>query len=252
MKKKEIIELAKKTHNDCEKYDFSLLDDDKEYRTHEKIPIKCKIHDYIFTPECRLFVKGSNCNLCANELRKKNNRKEIYKINFINKAKIIHRDRYDYRYVDYINAKTNVKIRCNKCGRIFEQTPNDHLSGKGCSFCKMSKLELEIFDLLKDNDIKFIYQCNNSYFKWLNKLSLDFYLLEYNIGIECQGRQHFEAVSQFGGEEFFKLQQERDIIKNKLCEENGVKLLYYSKLDKEYLYSYIKDKDNLLSEIIKK
>lgn len=252
MKKDEIIELSKKTHNDFEKYDFSLLENDIDYKTHDNIPIICKIHNVTFYPPLKNFIRGSNCNLCANELRKKNNRKGIYKTNFINKANIIHRGRYIYDLVDYINAKTNVKIRCNKCGRIFEQTPNDHLSGKGCPFCKMSKLELEIFDLLTDTNIEFIYQCNNSYFKWLHKLSLDFYLPHYNIGIECQGRQHFEAVSQFGGEEFFKLQQERDIIKNKLCKENGVKLLYYSKLNKEYLYSYITDKDNLLSEIIKR
>ena len=33
---------------------------------------------------------------------------------------------YGYNYVDYINAKTKVKIECDKHG-VFEQLPSEHL-----------------------------------------------------------------------------------------------------------------------------
>ena len=51
---------------------------------------------------------------------------------FIEKAKLVHGDKYDYSLVEYKNSKTKVKIKCNTCNNIFNQTPNDHLSKKGC------------------------------------------------------------------------------------------------------------------------
>jgi len=53
---------------------------------------------------------------------------------FIEKAIKIHNDRYDYSLVEYKSAKTKIKIICKKHG-VFEQTPSNHLSGKGCRFC---------------------------------------------------------------------------------------------------------------------
>jgi len=58
-------------------------------------------------------------------------------------------------------------------------------------------------------------------------MSLDFYLPEYKIAIECQGRQHFEPVLDFGGNKAFEESLERDRRKLLLCKEHGVKLLYY-------------------------
>lgn len=64
--------------------------------------------------------------------------------------------------------------------------------------------------------------------KWLGKQSLDFYLPEYNIGIECQGEQHFK---EYTGKLEIKTNLEKriklDITKNVLCEENGVNLYYF-------------------------
>lgn len=54
---------------------------------------------------------------------------------FIEKAIKKHGDKYDYSLVEYVNNKTPIKIKCNKCGGIFEQLPKNHLSGNGCSIC---------------------------------------------------------------------------------------------------------------------
>ena len=54
---------------------------------------------------------------------------------FIKEAKQIHGDKYDYSLVDYKKALEKVKIKCNKCGLIFEKTPSKHLSGQGCKNC---------------------------------------------------------------------------------------------------------------------
>ena len=53
---------------------------------------------------------------------------------FIKKASEIHKDKYDYSKVDYINSKQKVCIICPEHGE-FWQIPNSHLLGKGCPKC---------------------------------------------------------------------------------------------------------------------
>ena len=47
---------------------------------------------------------------------------------FIEKAKKVHGDKYDYSKVNYINAKTKICIICPVHGE-FLQEPNNHLIG---------------------------------------------------------------------------------------------------------------------------
>ena len=64
---------------------------------------------------------------------------------FILKSKNIHGNKYDYSLVNYVNNKTKVKIICPIHGE-FEQIPNGHLSGYGCSKCTNKfKLNTTIF-----------------------------------------------------------------------------------------------------------
>jgi len=56
---------------------------------------------------------------------------------FIEKAKVLHGNKYDYSKVDYKNAKTKVIIICAKHGE-FEQQPGSHISNtqpRGCAEC---------------------------------------------------------------------------------------------------------------------
>lgn len=50
---------------------------------------------------------------------------------FIQRANLIHDNKYDYSQVEYVNNSTKVKIICPFHG-VFEQTPAKHLSGRGC------------------------------------------------------------------------------------------------------------------------
>ena len=79
---------------------------------------------------------------------------------------------------------------------------------------------------------------------------MDFYIAEYNVAIECQGIQHFKSVEFFGGYDGLVKTIQRDALKKQLCEENGVKLLYYSDLGIEYPYKVFENKEELLKEII--
>lgn len=53
---------------------------------------------------------------------------------FIEKARAVHGDIYDYGRVVYVRAHDKVIIACRQHGD-FEQIPNNHLTGRGCAKC---------------------------------------------------------------------------------------------------------------------
>ena len=89
-------------------------------------------------------------------------------------------------------------------------------------------MEENVKSFLDNNKIRYIYQYHT---EWLkndsgNQLSLDFYLPEYNVSIECQGEQHFKPVDYFGGEIRFLHQKSNDEMKKKICENYNINILY--------------------------
>ena len=60
------------------------------------------------------------------------------KEHFIERARKIHGDEYDYSKVEYINSKTKVCIICKEHGE-FWQTPSHHYLGEGCPKCRYIK-----------------------------------------------------------------------------------------------------------------
>jgi very-short-patch-repair endonuclease len=57
---------------------------------------------------------------------------------FIERAKLIHDNKYDYSCSDYINNRSKTKIICLEHG-IFEQKAENHLNGYGCPKCNGGK-----------------------------------------------------------------------------------------------------------------
>ena len=231
----EFINKAKSIHGD--KYDYSKVN---YINNNTKICIICPIHGE-FWKQPNHHLNGYGCNECS---KINNTKNEKNKYNFIKKAKEIHGDKYDYSKVEYINANTKVCIICSIHGE-FWQTPQNHLNGNGCPYCNESHLERNVNNLLKENNIKFERQKK---FDWLGLQSLDFYLPQYNIAIECQGIQHFEEVEHFGGKKGFEITIERDKRKYLLCNNNGIKILYYSNIKE---YCEINTMEKLLNEILK-
>lgn len=116
-----------------------------------------------------------------------------------------------------------------------------HLQGHGCPFCKFSKGEAKISSYLRNNNISYKY--NSVCLPFLNKLRPDFYLPDYNLVIEYDGRQHFEAIDYFGGKERLIQQQKEDALKTKLCEENDVTIIRIP-------YTNYKNIENILTDIL--
>ena len=238
----EFIKKAREVHGD--KYDYSKV----EYiNKRTKVCIICPIHgefyqlagDHMLGHGCRKCGSDKVADVCRYD-----------KITFIEKANEIHNHKYDYSKVEYINYHTKVCIICPKHGE-FWQTPANHIfgSGKGCPQCNDSKLELLVEKFLKNNGISYIKEKTFGWLKYNNYMFLDFYLPEYNIGIECQGKQHFNPIEYFGGNDAFESTRDRDILKQKLCKEHNIEILYYTDIKlEEYPYDVITD----LNELIKK
>ncbi len=68
-------------------------------------------------------------------------KKPITKEEFIEKAIIIHNNKYDYSKVEYVNKRTKVCIICPEHGE-FWQTPRNHLLGCGCFRCSQKNKSL--------------------------------------------------------------------------------------------------------------
>ena len=192
-------------------------------------------------------LNGCGCKKCANE--KRNFINSLTCDEFIERAKLKHGNKYDYSKVNYVNSHSKVCIICPEHGE-FWQMPYSHINGNGCPMCKQSQLERDISLMLSESGIRYIYQYYN--YEFLNKLSLDFYLPDYNIGIECQGIQHFEPIEFFGGEEALKANKERDERKRLLCENNGINIVYYFN-DEKHFGTYKHEVHNIkeLKELLK-
>ncbi|MBO7582532.1 MAG: hypothetical protein J6T20_01920 [Treponema sp.] len=229
------IERSKEKHKI--KYDYS-----KTYYVgrQEKVCIICPIHGE-FWQNPHFHLQGGNCPKCVGGVR-------LSTSEFIEKARKVHGNRYDYSKVDYKNTATKVCIICREHGE-FWQTPNNHLFGAGCPTCPQSNLEGEIRQFLIKNNIKFIQEKTFNWLVFNRKMFLDFYLPEYNVAIECQGGQHFSPTELFGGKDFYELTIERDKVKKDLCEEHGINILYYSNAHIEYPYPVFESVRLLLKAI---
>ena len=63
---------------------------------------------------------------------------------FIEKAKAVHGDRYDYSLSKYFRSCYKVKIICRKHG-VFEQRPNAHYTGQNCPHCAAKVVDFDSY-----------------------------------------------------------------------------------------------------------
>lgn len=126
------IEKARKVHNN--KYDYSKV---VYKKSKDKVCIICPIHgEFYQTPN--IHFRGNGCSECSGKAKLKTKK-------FIEKAREVHNNKYDYSKVEYKSSTTKACIICPVHGEFY-QTPNTHLRGSGCPRCiKNIKLTTEDF-----------------------------------------------------------------------------------------------------------
>lgn len=122
--KNQFVTSSKVTHGD--KYDYSNV----LYKSNnDKVTITCRKHgDFNQRPSDHM--TGQGCAACSGNQRGST-------VGFIVKSKKIHGDKYSYSNVIYKNTKMKVIITCGLHGD-FEQSPCNHMKGKGCPSCAVN------------------------------------------------------------------------------------------------------------------
>lgn len=132
---------------------------------------------------------------------------------FIEKAKNIHGDRYDYSNVNYITSKINVNISCSKHG-IFNQAPSDHIKGRGCIKCSNERKSCTTEEFIK----KAITIHGNTYgYKKVNYIRNS-----TKVTITCKKHGDFEQIpnNHLHGSDCYKCGIDK-IVDNKSYSENA-------------------------------
>ncbi len=121
----EFIKKAKKIHGN--EYNYDKV----EYvTTHSDVIITCIEHgDFPQAPSGHL--SGHGCPVCSGNLK-------LTTEEFITKAMDKHGNKYNYKKVEYINAKSKVIIICDDHNE-FLQMPDHHVRGEGCPTCGFNK-----------------------------------------------------------------------------------------------------------------
>jgi len=129
MNTQEFISKANKIHNN--KYDYSRTRIDGP-----KINICCRVHGE-FEQFLSGHLSGKGCRKCAFD--KSRNRLRLTTNEFIERARKIHGNKYDYSKVEYVDMKTIVTIVCPEHGE-FKQRAGGHLNGNACYGCFKNKV----------------------------------------------------------------------------------------------------------------
>jgi hypothetical protein len=109
--------------------------------------------------------------------------------------------------------------------------------------------EMLIFKFFTDNfstyDVAYQYSP-----QWLGRQRFDVYIKALNIAIEYNGKQHYEPIGFFGGNDGFNETVRRDLLKRKKCMENNC-VLFEIKYDEDIdlALSRIKKKINETSKL---
>lgn len=144
--------------------------------------ITCPVHgDFEQKPTNHL--GGSGCHKCKNI--KTSNRLRKTKGYFIEKAKFIHGQKYDYSKTIYNLSQKKVIITCLIHGD-FLQSPSAHLQGQGCILCGNKKIS----ELQKQTQEEFIAYCVKIY-----KNKYDYSEVKY-----CGSNQKIKIICRFHGE----------------------------------------------------
>ena len=193
-----------------------------------KITVICTKHNHKWeTTPHRLSQQKFACEKCYHEHRsaiiKEKQTKKFNEFLQLNYSSL-----YDISKVNYINNKTKVKLICPIHGE-FKLRPDKMMNRlDGCPFCNESHLERQTRILLDKLSIKYEREKTFDWLENKGKMFLDFYLLDYNIAIECQGEQHIveRSDSLLNKNDKFENKVTRDLLKNKLCYDNKIPIIY--------------------------
>jgi Zn ribbon nucleic-acid-binding protein len=128
----------------------------------------------------------------------------------------------------YVDDRTKIKMKHNKCGRIFYIRAGNFLRGIRCPHCAESKGENKIYNFLVEKDIEFKREYRNKNCKNKYTLPFDFAIFDKDkllCLIEYDGELHYKKARWNDAEEKFSSIQKTDKIKDKFCRDYKIPLI---------------------------
>lgn len=211
-----MTEKSRKSYEDVksivEDNGFILLSD--EYKNN-RTPMKviCSNNHISYKSFYNISI-GHGCRECG--LTKRSLRKTTTEYSeFVNESRM-----GQYSLVgEYKGGNKKNTFRHKKCGNEFEMAANAFNSGQGCPICKSPRGERVIYNVLRDNDIYFKKEYSVRIGSSTKRF--DFYLYDFKMVIEYDGRQHTDKSDTWFSEE----NVERDKQKNLWCNQNDIILI---------------------------
>jgi very-short-patch-repair endonuclease len=198
-------------------------------KTH--VTITCSLHgDFEQSPNCHLRSVEA-CPPCGRASTGMVSRSTTER--FIESAREVHGDRYDYSASEYTHVRGAVRILCHEHGE-FSKLPVDHYAGSGCPACRETRGESAVRQVLEAEGIEFSSQWGHPTLRHIRPLRFDFAIPARMIAIEFDGGQHFAPVNFRGGmtdeqmSKTFEAVVLRDAIKTRWAKDNGWHLVRLS------------------------
>jgi transcription elongation factor Elf1 len=133
----------------------------------------------------------------------------------------------DFSGSEYKVSRGKIDVKCKLCGRGFKIAPSSLYKLKyGCPHCGIrSMVEKLISSILDEHEIKYDTEVKFPDCKYVKGLPFDFVIYDEEgkivVIIEYQGKQHFEPISYWGGEQNLKMRKLKDKIKKEYCKTQG-------------------------------
>lgn len=220
--------------------EYTFLDNYKDSYT----PIRVRHNKCgrVYKVRPNYFISGNRCPSCSLEIRVAKNTKTNE--DFVKEVYNLVGNEYTF-LDDYLNNKTELWVRHNRCGYKYQVTPHNFLEGYRCPRCftkNSSHGEYYISQILDNLGINYDL---HKHFDWLNYKGhqhLDFYLPDYKLAIEYDGKQHYDKNDN----RYSEIGVLRDRNKDKLLKIHHIKLLRipYTISTKKEIEKVIRDELN--------
>ena len=233
-----------KTHDafirECAQIHPDILIKSNYINVRTMVSCECKICHYEWRSlPANLISHGNGCPKCHNVIKRTHEQ-------FVNEMSSI-TDNIQF-ISQYAGVDNYIDCKCSLCGFIWSARAGHLLEGIGCPNCRKSKGEEVITHFLQQNAIDFVPQKRYDDLLGVGgrKLSYDFYLPNYNLLIEYQGKQHEEAIDWFGGQKRFDIQQEHDKRKYNYAHLHNIEFLVLWYYDYNNIVTILQNKLNAL------
>lgn len=208
---------------------------DKFGKLTDKVTYKCVKHNLISKTSIQELIKGCCCVECGKEKLA-----EYHTLSFDEYSNKVSEKKPTIEVINYIGMKEYATFRCRKCGHIWDSNAAYMVNskyGRQCPNCESFYYgEKEICDFLDNHKISYIQQFRFDDCRNIRPLPFDFYLPDFNICIEFDGRQHY---FQRKGWSDLETVQNNDKIKNAYCTSNNIPLIrvpFWESDNMEYFY----------------